>query len=77
LDAEVRPLAERAAIGLLADEREPLRPQLAGDRFEALGGAGEVAATQVAGTGRCAVRGVRDADSLLEQRELLLRRVEP
>ena len=71
LEAELRPHAERAAVRLLADEGEPRRPQLARDPLETLGGAGEVGAAQVARAGRRAVGGVRDADSLLEQGELL------
>jgi hypothetical protein len=76
LDPEAWAAAERAAVRLLADESEPLRLQVAGDSLEALRGAREVAAPQVAGAGRRAVRGVRDADPLFEQRELLLRLVE-
>ena len=71
------PLAERAAICLLADEAEPAGLQLTRDLLEPLGRAGEVAAPQVARAGRRAVRGVRDADPFLQQLELLRRLVEP
>ena len=75
LRAELGPVAERAAVGLLADERDCARPQLARHLLEA--GRVEVAAPQVARAGRRPVRGVRDADAELEQGELLLRVVEP
>ena len=77
LHAEPGPLAERAAICLLADEAEPAGLELARDLLEPLGRAGEVAAPQVARAGRRAVRGVRDADPFLQQLELLRRLVEP
>ena len=49
LRAELRPLAEDAAEGLLADERDRPRTQLGGDPLEALGRAREVGTAQVAG----------------------------
>jgi hypothetical protein len=77
LHPKLGPLVERAAVRLLADEREPARLQLAGDPLEALGAALEVAATEVARSRRRAIRGVRDADALFQQLELLRRLVEP
>ena len=71
LHAELGPLAERAAVRLLADEREPPRLELARDPLEPLGRAGEVAAAQVARAGRRSVRRVRDADALAQELELL------
>src|SRR5439155_668202 len=76
LHAELGTLAEGTAVRLLADEREPRGAQLAGDALEPLRRAGEVGASQVTRAGRRAVRGVRHADPLVEQRELLLRLVE-
>src|SRR5262245_49401547 len=43
LRAVVRALAERAAVGLLADERDRTRPELEGDAPEPFGRIGEVA----------------------------------
>ena len=43
LEAVLRALAERAAVRLLADERDHARPQLAREPLEPLGAAGEVA----------------------------------
>ena len=77
LQAELRALAERAAVGLLADEAEPAGLKRMRDLLEPLRRAGEVAAPQVARAGRRAVRGVRDADPFLQQVELLRRLVEP
>ena len=71
----MRALAEYASVGLLSDERDCSRPQIRRDAREPLGGACEVAATEVARTGRRAVGGVRDAEA--EARKLvLLARVE-
>ena len=50
--------------------------ELERDPLQTLGRAGEVGLTQVAGAGRRAVRGVRDADPEPEQLELLARLVE-
>jgi hypothetical protein len=76
LQAELRPLAERAAIRLLADEGEPARLQLARYALEPLGAAREVAPAQIARSRCRAVRGIRDPDALLQQLELLGRVVE-
>src|SRR5581483_10976476 len=65
LQAERRTLVEEAAVGLLADEGDPLRPELVGEPLDP--GAVEVAAAQVARAGRRPVGGVRDADALLQQ----------
>ncbi len=73
LRPELRPLAERAAVGLLADEADRARLELERDPLQPLGRAGEVALAQVAGAGRRAVGGVGDADPELEQLELLAR----
>ena len=70
----VGPLAERAAVRLLADERDRQRRELAGDALQALGRAGEVGAPQVARARRRAERRVRDAVAERGQLELLLRR---
>ena len=71
LQPELGPLAERAAVGLLADEPDRARLELARDPLEPLGRAGEVAPAEVARAGRRAVGGVRDADPVVEQLELL------
>src|SRR5262249_21366629 len=57
LDPELGPAAERAAEGLLADERDHARPQLARKAVEAGGRSREVAPSKVAGSLRRAVRG--------------------
>ena len=75
--AELRPLVERAAVGLLADEADPTRVQLLCDPLEALRSAREVRAPQIARPGGRAVGGVRDADAVLQQLELLRGIVEP
>ena len=64
-----------AAVGLLADERDRARPQLAGEPLEPP--AVEVAAAEVARARRRPVGGVRHAVAELEQLELLRRLVEP
>src|SRR5256714_10259385 len=69
-------MPEAAGYRLLADEAEPRRSELAGDPLEALGRARKVAAKQVTRAGCRPVGGVRHADSLLEQEELLFGRVE-
>ena len=69
-----RPKAPRYAS--LPTKASQPRPQLARDVLEPVGGAGEVAAPQVARAGCRAVGGIRDADSLLEQGELLGRLVQ-
>jgi hypothetical protein len=76
LQPELWPLAERAAVGLLADEPDRARLQVERDPLQPLRRAGEVALAQVAGAGRRAVGGVGDADAEPEQLELLLRLVE-
>jgi len=76
LETEVGPRTKCAAIRLLADEGEPLGTELARDVREPLGGAREVGAAQVTRAWSGAIGRVRDADSLLEQRKLFLRRVE-
>ena len=63
LQPELRPLAERAAIGLLADEADRARRELERDPLQPLGRAGEVGLAQVAGARRGAVGGVGDADA--------------
>ncbi len=75
LRPELGPLAEGAAVGLLADEGERERPQLAREPGEPAGV--EVAAVQVAGAGRRAVGGVRDAVAELEELELRRRVDQP
>lgn len=77
MQAELRPLAEGSAVGLLADEADRLRPQLESDLLEPLRRAGEVALAEIAGAGRRSVGRVRDPDPELEQLELLARLVEP
>ena len=74
LRAEVGPLVEEPAVGLLADERDRARGQLPREPLEAR--PVEVAAAQVARAGRRARGGVRDAEAELEQAELLLRVVQ-
>jgi hypothetical protein len=75
LHPELRPLAEQSAVCLLADERDPLGPELARDALDAC--EIEVAAAQVAGAGRRARRGVRDPDAVLQGLELLHGLVQP
>ena len=77
LRAQLGPLAEGAAIGLLADEADRARPELDGDPLEARRRAGEVGAAKIARARRGARRRVRDADPEREQLELLRRLVEP
>ena len=72
LRAEARPASRRRRGTPPCRRRRASRAELAGDPLEALGGAGEVGAPQVARAGSRAVRGVRDADPLLEQGELLV-----
>ena len=69
LRPELGPLGEEAAVCLLADERDRARFELARDPLEPR--RVEVAAPQVARAGRRAVRGVGDAETELEQVELL------
>ena len=69
-------LAERAAVGLLADEADRPWLQLERDPLQAFRGAREVAAPEVAGAGGRPVRGVGGADPELQQLELLARLVE-
>ena len=74
--AELGALAERAAVGLLADEADRPRLQLERDPLQPLGRAREVGAPEVAGAGGRPVRGVGDAEPELQQLELLARLVE-
>src|SRR5207253_2575239 len=67
--AELRPLLEHPAIGLLPDEGDPPRPEGHGEMLEPFGGSGEVSLAQVSGPGRRARRGVRDADAFVQQGE--------
>src|SRR5690606_17660889 len=71
LRAELGPLPEEAAVGLLADERDRTRMELGRHALDALGV--EVAAAQVARAGCRAIRGVRRAVAESEQLELLAR----
>ena len=71
LDPEFRPLTECSTEGLLADERDRLRPELGRDASEAVGGALEVGPPEVAGAGRRPIRGVREAEAEVEERVLL------
>ena len=66
LEAELGSLPERAAIGLLADERHDARRQLRRDPPEPFRAAREVGRAQVARSGRRAQGGVRDADAVPE-----------
>ena len=75
LRAELGALAEDAAVGLLADEGDRVRPELVGQLLEPAGV--EVAAPEVARARRRAVRGVGHAEPELEQLELLLGLEEP
>src|SRR5204862_2598759 len=70
-----RPLAERAAVGLLADECDPGVAEVVGDRLETRRRAVEVAAAKVARALRRPVRGIREADPVAE-RSVLLGRLE-
>ena len=71
LQAVLGPLAERAAVGLLADERDHARPELTGELLEPFGAAGEISRAEVARAGSRAEGGVRDADAERKQVELL------
>jgi hypothetical protein len=71
LQPELRPLPERAAVGLLADEPDRARAQLVGDPLQSRGRAGEVAAAEVARAARRAQGRVGDAVAELQQLELL------
>ncbi len=73
LRAQLGTLAERAAVGLLADEADRARTQLAGDRLEPLSCACEVGAAQVTRARGRTVGCVGDAEPELEQLELLAR----
>src|SRR4029453_10597594 len=77
LDAEVSALPERAAVCLLADERNPRGLELAGEPLEPLRAAGEVPAAKVRRARRRPVRGVRHADAVVERLPLLLRHEQP
>ena len=71
LQAKLGPLAERAFVRRLADERDGARPKVAGEEGEPLGGAGEVAAAEVSGPPRRPLSRVREAEPEIEERELL------
>src|SRR5207247_5998678 len=71
LRSELRPVAEGSAVRLLADERECPRIEVARESAETLGRAHEVTPPEIAGALRRAVRGIRQPDAELEQRELL------
>src|SRR5439155_26154624 len=73
LRPELRALAERAAVGLLAHERDPPRLELVRDPLESRGRAGEIGLPQIARAGRRAAGCIRDADSVVEELELLRR----
>ena len=72
LEAEARPLAERPAVCLLADERHHRGTELSGDPLEPLGAAREVGRPQVAGPGRRPWRRVGDADAQAEDLRLAI-----
>ncbi len=76
LHAELRPLAERPAVRLLAHEPDPGRVELLRQRREPLGRALEVGAPQVARAGRRPVGGVRQPEAERRQLELLGRGVQ-
>src|SRR5581483_12419935 len=69
LRAELGPLPEEAAVGLLADERDRVRREVEREPLEPC--AVEVAAAQVAGAGRRPVGGVRDPVAERQELELL------
>jgi len=77
LAAEPRPLAERAAVRLFADEGEPARAEVARKLLEPLGRAGEIVAAKIARAGRRSVGRVRQSDSRREKLVLLVRLVQP
>jgi hypothetical protein len=74
LRAELRPLAEEAAIRLLADEADPLRRIRM--RYLLDPRAVEVTLAEIAGAGCRAVGRIRDPDAFVQQVELLARLVE-
>src|SRR5207302_3169527 len=74
LRPELRALAERTAVGLLADERDRPRPELEPEGLEPLGRALEVAAAKISRSRRRAQSRVRDPVAVVEELELLLRR---
>ena len=71
LEAVLGSLAERPAVGLLADEGDHTGLQVPGERPQSLRASGEVSSTEIARTGRRAVGRVRDADPEWQQVELL------
>src|SRR5215210_5782513 len=77
LRAELGALAERAAVRLLADERDPLRPQLGSDPAQPLRRTREIGATQITRSAGRAQRRVRHAETVGRQLLLLLRREQP
>ena len=73
LRAELRALAEGAAIGLLPHEPDRARAQLERDPLQALGGTGEIGPAEVAGAGSRPRGRVRDPEAEREQFGLLAR----
>src|SRR5207248_4807485 len=72
LQAELGSLAERAAVGLLADERDEARAQLDCEPLEPRRRVREVGAAQVARAARRPAGGVRQADAVAQRLELLV-----
>jgi len=73
LFAELRALTERASVGLLSDEADPLGLQLLRNPFQPPRCARKVTTAQVARSRRRPRRGVRDPDPVGEKLELLSR----
>lgn len=73
LQPELGPLAERALVRRLTDERDHERLELSGDSLEPLARAGEVVSAQVAAPARRPRCRVRQAEAELEHRPLLAR----
>ena len=70
--AESRPLAEGAAIRLLADKADPQGTKLVREALQACCGVREVGAAQISRARRRTVDGVRQPDSFGEQVVLLV-----
>ena len=75
-NAEVRALAERAPVCLLADEADPAGSQVVREALEPLGRTREVSAAEIARARSRPEGGVRDPDALPEDVVLLVRLVE-
>jgi hypothetical protein len=73
LFAELWALTERASVGLLSDEADPLGLQLLRNPFQSLGCAREVTTAQIARPRRRSRGSVRDSDAVSEELELLSR----